>query len=134
MLDTDICSYIMRERPQSLVMHMHQKVSEGHVLCISIITYQEMRFGAERLASQRHPDMIDRFCERLDNIASWTTREADQFALLQAQLFSKGTPIGHNDTMIATHALCLRATLVTNNQRHFSYIEGLALENWRDLQ
>jgi len=132
MLDTDICSYIMRERPKTLVMNMHQKASEGHILCISVITYQEMRFGAERLASQRHHDTIDKFCERLDDIADWTTKQADWFAELQALLFSKGMPIGHNDTMIAAHALSLDATLVTNNQRHFSQLDGLSLENWRD--
>ena len=32
--------------------------------------------------------------------------------------------------MIASHALVVNATLVTNNQRHFSQVDGLRLENW----
>jgi tRNA(fMet)-specific endonuclease VapC len=41
-----------------------------------------------------------------------------------------GTPIGGNDLWIACHALSVNATLVTNNTREFSRIEGLRLENW----
>jgi tRNA(fMet)-specific endonuclease VapC len=33
------------------------------------------------------------------------------------------------DTLIAGHALAVHATLVTNNQRHFSKVNGLKLEN-----
>ena len=32
--------------------------------------------------------------------------------------------------MIACHALIVDATLVTNNLRHFSEVDGLRLENW----
>jgi tRNA(fMet)-specific endonuclease VapC len=34
------------------------------------------------------------------------------------------------DTLIAAHALSLKATLVTNNLREFKRIKGLLLENW----
>lgn len=32
--------------------------------------------------------------------------------------------------MIASHALMVDATLVTDNERHFSQVDGLRLENW----
>ncbi len=69
----------------------------------------------------------------MDFIADWSTKEADKFAELQAHLMGQGSPIGANDTMIAAHALSLGVVLVTNNQRHFSKVEGLTLENWLDL-
>jgi tRNA(fMet)-specific endonuclease VapC len=34
------------------------------------------------------------------------------------------------DTLIAAHALSINATLVTNNERHFSKVHGLKVENW----
>jgi tRNA(fMet)-specific endonuclease VapC len=34
------------------------------------------------------------------------------------------------DRLIAAHALSLRATLVTNNERDFRDIPGLVVENW----
>ena len=41
-----------------------------------------------------------------------------------------GTPIGNMDLMIAAHALAERATVVTNNVKHFSAVPGLKLEQW----
>jgi tRNA(fMet)-specific endonuclease VapC len=34
------------------------------------------------------------------------------------------------DTLIASNALAVGATLVTNNTKHFSKVRGLKLENW----
>ncbi|MBL7201455.1 MAG: hypothetical protein ISS56_15050, partial [Anaerolineae bacterium] len=42
----------------------------------------------------------------------------------------QGTPIGSLDTLIAAHALSLDVTLVTNNEREFSRVPRLKVENW----
>ena len=90
-------------------------------------------FGAARSkARAKYDGLIDALSDRLDFIADWSTNEADRFADVQARLLGQGTPIGANDTMITAHTLSLGAVLVTNNQRHFSKVEGLALENWLD--
>ena len=131
MLDTDICSYIIRQAPRPLLSAMEEKVESGRTICISVITYSELRLGAARsAASEKYNRLIDEFSDRLDFIADWTTKEADCFAELQSRLFAEGTPIGHNDTMIAAHAISLDAVLVTNNHKHFSKVRGLTLENW----
>jgi tRNA(fMet)-specific endonuclease VapC len=41
-----------------------------------------------------------------------------------------GKPIGEFDTLIAAHALSLKTILVTNNEKHFSKVKELKLENW----
>ncbi|HHZ6466165.1 TPA: type II toxin-antitoxin system VapC family toxin, partial [Escherichia coli] len=46
MLDTNICSFIMREQPEALLKHLEQSVLRGHRIVVSAITYSEMRFGA----------------------------------------------------------------------------------------
>ena len=131
MLDTDTCSYLIRELPRVLLTTAQKKASAGHGIYISVITYQELRLGAARSkAAKRYHSMIDRLCDRLDHIAAWTVKEADTFATLQANLLAKGTPIGQNDTMIAAHALTFDATLVSNNQKHFARVPGLKLDNW----
>jgi tRNA(fMet)-specific endonuclease VapC len=52
------------------------------------------------------------------------------YATMRAELDRRGQPIGPNDLLIAAHALALDATLVTDNVREFSRVEGLAVENW----
>ena len=130
MLDTNICSYIMRQHSRSILETLENRAAEGHILCMSVITYQELRFGAERVGSAKYHARIDKVCERLDYVADWTTECADRFAVTQSSLLRKGSPIGFADAMIASHALIINATLVTNNQKHFSQVEGLQLENW----
>lgn len=133
MLDTDMCSYIMREYIASILQNLNDKVSAGHTICISVITYQELRFGAERISSQKYHERIDAICERVDYVADWGTREADMFAATQVELLRAGDPIGFTDTMIAAHALTVGAVLVTNNVKHFAKVRKLSVENWLEM-
>jgi tRNA(fMet)-specific endonuclease VapC len=52
------------------------------------------------------------------------------YGRLRATLERTGRPIGANDLFIAAHALTLQHTLVSANEREFSRIEGLSVENW----
>ena len=133
MLDTDTVSYVIRRTPASVIEAMQAKAAEGSTLVISSITYAELRLGAERsAAAAKHHRLIDLFCERLSAILAWDAAAADQYARVQAALWAAGTPIGGNDTLIAGHALSADCILVSNNQKHFRHIPGLALENWAD--
>jgi len=42
----------------------------------------------------------------------------------------KASSIGGNDLIIAAQALAFDITLVTDNEREFSRIDGLRIENW----
>lgn len=131
MLDTDMCSYIIRKRPISVLETLQKKSELGASICISAITYAELLLGAERSqAREKHLNLISGLVERLDKVLPWDAEAAESFSQLQAYLFSQGTPIGNNDTMIAGHALSVDAMLVTNNQRHFRKVPDIKLENW----
>ena len=131
MLDTDICSYIIRKHDPRLLATMQTQVRSGAEISISVVTYAELSLGAERVQSTaRHNEMIWSFCSRLSAIVAWSRTTADEYARLQAGLLESGNPIGRNDAMIAAHAIDLDFILVTNNQRHFSRVPNLRLENW----
>jgi tRNA(fMet)-specific endonuclease VapC len=49
---------------------------------------------------------------------------------LRTRLKRAGTPIGANDLLRAAHALALRHTLITSNEREFARVPDLAVENW----
>lgn len=131
MLDTNICSYIMREQPEAVLKHLEQAVLRRHRIVVSAITYAEMRFGAiGKRASPRHVQLVDAFCARLDAILAWDRAAVDATTEVKATLAAAGTPIGPNDTAIAGHAIAAGAILVTNNTREFERVAGLTFEDW----
>jgi tRNA(fMet)-specific endonuclease VapC len=52
------------------------------------------------------------------------------YAEIRAHLHNIGQPIGHNDLLIAAHARSLDLVMVTHNEREFSRVPGLTVENW----
>lgn len=131
MLDTNICSFIMREQPEAVLKRLEQAVLHNHRIVVSAITYAEMRFGAiGKKASPRHVQLVDAFCSRLDAILPWDKTAVDATTVIKAALAAAGIPIGPNDTAIAGHAIAAGAILVTNNTREFERVAGLILEDW----
>lgn len=131
MLDTDICSYIMRNRPASVLETLQERVASQHRIVISAITYAELRFGAVgKKAPPRANAVIDDFVARVDEVLPWDRTAADVATAVKKALGDKGRPIGHNDTLIAGHAIARGCVLVTNNTNEFQRIENLQLENW----
>jgi tRNA(fMet)-specific endonuclease VapC len=128
MLDTNICSYILKDHPATVRSHFNKVGSDA--LSISTVVLAELYYGAAR-----HPKSvairkdIDNFASRLALIA-WDEAAADHYGLIRSFLEKQGTPIGAMDMMIAAHARSLKATLVSNNARHFEKIPGLFIANW----
>ncbi|WP_437615468.1 type II toxin-antitoxin system VapC family toxin [Erwinia sp. V71] len=131
MLDTNICSFIMREQPEAVIKRLEQAVLRNHRIVVSAITYAEMRFGAiGRKASPRHGQLVDAFCARLDAVLPWDRVAVDATTTIKEALAAAGTPIGPNDTAIAGHAIAIGSILVTNNTREFERVPDLVLEDW----
>lgn len=131
MLDTNICSFIMREQPEAILKRLEQAVLRNHRIVVSAITYAEMRFGAVgKKASPRHAQLVDPFCARLDAVLAWDRAAVDATTEIKVALAAAGTPVGPNDTAIAGHAIATGAVLVTNNTREFARVPGLESEDW----
>ncbi len=45
MLDTCICSFIMRQHPDAVIRSLAADVERGNRIVVSAITYVEMRYG-----------------------------------------------------------------------------------------
>ncbi|AOK23326.1 MULTISPECIES: PIN domain-containing protein [Burkholderia] len=133
MLDTNICSYIMRERPPVVLSRLQSCVGAQHRIVVSAVTYAEMRFGAiGRKASPKHADLVTAFVARLDGVLPWDAAAVDATTAVRAELAARGTPIGANDASIAGHAIAAGAVLVTHNTREFGRVDGLSFEDWAD--
>jgi tRNA(fMet)-specific endonuclease VapC len=131
MLDTNICSFIIRQRPVSVVGRLQAVAEAGDSAVISVITYYEMLLGTiGRRASPRHAPLVEAFVARLSAILPWDRSAAEESTRIRQELASRGTPIGGNDTMIAGHARVAGCVLVTNNVREFGRVGGLLVEDW----
>jgi len=60
----------------------------------------------------------------------FTSNDAASYAHVRAKLERAGTPISPLDTLIAAQAVARKIVLVSNNQREFSRVAGLRIENW----
>lgn len=131
MLDTCICSFIMRERPESVLDRLSAEVARNNRIVISAITYSEMRYGQiGKKASPKHKALVDDFVKRLDEVLPWGLAAVDATVEVKRSLTEAGLIIGQNDTAIAGHAIAAGCTLVTNNVREFSRVVGLTYEDW----
>ena len=73
--------------------------------------------------------LITEFLEDV-TVASFSSADALETGRLFYILQKAGKPIGEFDTLIAGHAISLKTILVTNNERHFSKVKELKVENW----
>lgn len=127
MLDTNILSDAIRN-PFGRTKDYMARFDEN-VICTSAIAASEMRYGAVNKGSVR-------LVERVELALSWLTvrpyddEAAHAYGRIRSDLERKGQPIGLGDLFIAAHAKSLNLTLVTNNIREFSRVEGLKVENW----
>ncbi len=131
MLDTCICSFIMKEQPVSVLKKLQSVVNQQHRVVISAITYQEMQVGLlGKKASPKHAVLVTEFLKRVEEVLPWDRAAVDSTIQVRKQLMAKGTPIGNNDSSIAGHAIATGCVVVTNNTREFSRVEGLIFEDW----
>ena len=127
MLDTNICSYIIRNKPQSIKKKL-QELEENHTVALSSIVVSELLYGATKKDSPKLMKIVSAF---IDNfiIYDYSKVSAQSYANIRTDLEKKGQIIGANDLLIASHALSLGAVLVTNNSREFKRVEKLVLED-----
>lgn len=126
-LDTNICSYILRHHPASMIerfaaLHRQQ-------LWLSAIVAAELRFGAAKLASPKFSAAVEAWLAGFD-VRPWPVEAAHHYAQLRAALERAGKPVGGMDMLIASHAMAEDSVVITNNAREFHRVPGLAVEEW----
>ncbi|MBW2177746.1 MAG: type II toxin-antitoxin system VapC family toxin [Deltaproteobacteria bacterium] len=115
LLDTNICIYIQRQRPEKVLVRF-QKLKPGDA-AISVITWGELLYGAEK--SKQRKKALELLAEFKSFVPVLPIPEnsGNTYGIIRALLAAKGTPIGNNDLWIAAHAKAAALTLVTNKYR-----------------
>jgi len=126
-LDTNICSYILRRHPESMIERF--ATLDRQQLWLSAIVAAELRFGATKLGLPRFQAAVEAWLAGFD-VQPWPLEATQHYAQIRAALERVGKPIGGMDLMIAAHALAQDSVVITNNAREFHRVPGLAVEAW----
>lgn len=130
MLDTNICVYLIKKKPENVLIHLHSKIGEG--LAISAITLAELMHGVEASAyPERNAIALNQFLSIVD-ILPFDDEAAAEYGKICATLRRQGNAIGVMDMMIAAIAKSRKLIIVTNNVKEFERVDNLSLENWVD--
>ena len=128
MLDTNICIYIIKQKPKDVIERFRQaQVSE---IGVSSITLGELEYGVMKSAKPEQNKLaLVQFIAPIE-IPAYDDVAAQHYGVIRAHLERQGTPIGSLDMLIAAHALSINSVLITNNESEFERVSNLKIENW----
>jgi len=131
LLDTNILSDLIKN-PRGVVAERMLSSGLEIYCCTSIIVACELRYGA---AKKQSPKLSYNAEQVLNSLPILPLEETVDkvYAEIRVNLEGRGLPIGQHDLLIAAHALSLGLTVVTANEREFTRVENLTVENWFDV-
>ncbi|MGJ3264027.1 MAG: PIN domain-containing protein [Salinarimonas sp.] len=129
MLDSNVLSDLIRHPRTSPAVARIAEVGQDAV-CTSPFVACEMRYGARKKGSARLETAVDELLRRMTIAELDGTGFPRIYAEVRTVLERAGRPIGAVDLLIASHALCVGAIMVTDNRREFDRVEGLRVESW----
>jgi tRNA(fMet)-specific endonuclease VapC len=142
LLDTDVLILLVRglkstrrpeqrQKARGLLKRCQRAQAAGNSVGLSAITVSELEYGA------RHSDGYDAEMIAVHKVfAPFDVYDYDaiicppHYGRIRQELEGEGMTIGAMDLLVAAHALALNATLISNNQAHFSRVTDLRTENW----
>lgn len=130
MLDTNICIYIMKNKPEKVLRRFKEELNNG--IGISSITLAELEYGMKHSSNpSQNERALLRFLVPL-SVLPFGAGAASEYGAIRTFLQNNGTPIGQLDMLIAAHAKSEGLVMVTNNVRVFERVPGLKIENWAE--
>lgn len=128
LLDTNICIYMIKNKPPEVREHFEQFVPGD--IAISSITVAELQYGVEKSAArEKNALALEAFLLPLE-IVPFDMDSALVYGKIRAELERQGKPIGGMDMLIGAQAMAQDFTLITHNLKEFARIPGLRCETW----
>ena len=107
MLDTNICSYILRRHPMVLAHLQSQDFSQ---IVLSSVVAAELRYGAKKSSRPNLHAQVEEWLSVLP-ILAWDDAATHCYAVIRVALEQQGRPIGGMDLMIAAQMHVFRAII-----------------------
>jgi toxin FitB len=134
-LDTNVISALMHQRPPASVRQWLDRQAELSVWTTSITVF-EIRAGIEVLPQSRRRRSLEIEFRRLvaddiqGRVVLFDASGAEAASLLMAERRHAGRTGDLRDTMIAGIAIASHATLATHNTRHFADLPIPVVDPW----
>lgn len=129
LIDTDIIIYSIKGNS---TVHDRFMQNENIPKALSVITYGELLFGARKSSNPEKNLAVVHRIKELFPIIEIDSAVIETFSEIKAAAQKTGNIVDDMDLLIASTALTMNYTLVTNNKKHFSKIKGLLIENWKE--
>lgn len=126
MLDTNTVSHLIKEN-KAVIQHVVTMPMTS--LCLSVITEGELLFGLAKRPHARGLHLAVRELLQRVEVLPWNSHTAEHYGIVRAAMTRQGKILAPLDLLIATHALSVRAVLVTNDKA-FTQVAGLHVEDW----
>ena len=127
LLDTDTIIYNLKGN-EAIRRNLQDHFEDPMKICV--ITIMELYYGAYKSKKITGNLSKVRTIENAFEIISVSSECAEISGMLRASLKKSGMLLDDFDLIIASCAMTNNLTLVTNNTKHFSRIDGLKLTNW----
>lgn len=127
-LDTKTCIYFLNGTSESVKTRLLETAPDE--VAIPSVVKAELLFGAHKSRKKaENIEKVERFLAPFE-ISPFSGAMAAAYAEIRNDMEARGEPIGPNDLFIAAIVKSCGGILVTNNDREFSRVAGLGVENW----
>ncbi|HEX3484823.1 MAG TPA: type II toxin-antitoxin system VapC family toxin [Micropepsaceae bacterium] len=130
-LDTNAVIALLNSRNSRVETGLQDALDRGIAVAMSPIVLFELWYGVAKSARPEHnAGRVRDFLAGPIRLLDFSAEDAEEAAEIRASLERAGTPIGAYDVIIAAQARRRGALLVTANEREFTRVPGLKMENW----
>jgi tRNA(fMet)-specific endonuclease VapC len=126
-LDTNVIGDLVRN-PRGRAAARLAEVGDGEV-ATSVVVAGELRYGCLKKGSARLTECVEAILAEIP-VLSLKPEASAHYGDIRRDLEARGAAIGQNDLWIAAQVRAAGARLVTDNEREFRRVAGLAVENW----
>jgi tRNA(fMet)-specific endonuclease VapC len=130
LLDTDMLSELLKQQNRVVAQQASIYLQTHGLFTFSAFTWFEIRRGYKEKRAIRQLARFNAFCQqsRILPVTDAVFERATELWVMARQV---GHPHGDADLLIAATALENGLTLATGNTKHFQWIPGLVVTDWR---
>ena len=127
-LDTNSVTYYLKGN-KTIIDRVANEADNENIIVIPPTVFYEIKRWLLPINSIKKLEIFEILCSKA-GIGFIDRKILETASGIFSDLQKRGIAIGDNDILIAAYCIHHDLTLVTNNERHFEYIEKLRIANW----